>query len=594
MTITGITSERNKHMIRKLIKQMLAAQTLSALTVSLCLLIDNIIIARFLGVQALAAYGLANPILLVIGAIGSMLAAGVQVACSKSLGSGSKEETDKGYSSAIGLMLGISLLFTVLVLLLRDPLATAMGAGCEGELFEQTRDYLAGFTIGAPGSMGALVLVPFLQMAGKSNLLIAAVLCMTVADVAFDLLNALVFHGGMFGMGLASSLSYYAAMVLALVYFLSKKCAFTFRFKYITLRKIRELVVGGIPAVFSMASSVVLVFVLNKILLSLGGSEAVAAYTVLQNIGNAGNCISTGVGGVGLTLSGILYHEEDQTGLKQLLGLLTRYGILLGAVMGLVLGIFAPVLVSVFIAQPGHVQDMAILGVRLFALGLIPCCVNNALKNLYQGTEKVRLTEAISVLEGALLPALSAFLFSRFLGVTGVWLFFGAGETLALLCTALYVWKKNNKVSIAPQPFLLLKKDFGVPPENLLEADIHSLQDVTAAAEAAEAFCRQHGQSEKTANHIALCVEEMASNAVIHGFKEGKKNHLSIRIQNKDRRWVLRFRDDCRAFDPVSYVPQGDKDALGIRLVMAMADDIRYTHSLNLNNLTIKLPTASA
>lgn len=52
---------------------------------------------------------------------------------------------------------------------------------------------------------------------------------------------------------------------------------------------------------------------------------------------------------------------------------------------------------------------------------------------------------------------------------------------------------------------------------------------------------------------------------------------------------MLRFRDDCRAFDPVSYTPQGEQDALGIRVVMAMADDIRYTYSLNLNNLTIKL-----
>ena len=122
-------------MIRKLIRQMLAAQSLSALTVSLCLLIDNIMICRFLGVQAIAAYGLANPILLVIGAIGGLLATGVQVACSKSLGSGSKVETDRGYSSALGLMLGISAVFMVLVLVFRDPLATMMGAGKEGELF---------------------------------------------------------------------------------------------------------------------------------------------------------------------------------------------------------------------------------------------------------------------------------------------------------------------------------------------------------------------------------------------------------------------------------------------------------------------------
>ena len=578
-----------RQMIRRLIKQMLAAQTLSALTVSLCLLIDNIMICRFLGEEAIAAYGLANPILLIIGAIGSMLAAGVQVACSKSLGSGSKEETDRGYSSAVTLMLGISVPFAALVLIFRGPLATLMGAGAEGELYTMTRDYLTGFIIGAPGSMGALVLVPFLQMAGQSGLLIVAVLGMTVADVALDLLNVMVFHGGMFGMGLASSLSYYAAMVIAMIYFLSGRCVFTFSLKLVTWKKIRELFVGGIPTVFTMASSVILVFVLNKILLPVGGSAAVAAFSVMMTIGNASNCISTGVGGVSLTLSGILYNEEDRTGLRELLKLLVRYGIVLGAVVGALLAAFAPVLVRVFIQNAGAAQRMTIMGVRLFALGLIPCCVNNALKSLYQGTERVQLTEILSVLEGALLPILAALVCSRFLGVTGVWLYFAVGECLALLCVVVFTWRKCGSLTALSQQFLLLKNDFGIQPENLMEKDILSLQDVTATAEAAGRFCREHGQSEKTANHISLCVEEMASNTVTHGFTEGGKNHLSVRIQHKGDRWVLRFRDDCRAFDPVQYVPTDGKDALGIRLVMAMAEDIRYTYSLNLNNLTIKL-----
>ena len=576
-------------MIRKLIKQMLAAQTLSALTVSLCLLIDNIMIGRFLGVQAIAAYGLANPILLVIGAIGSMLAAGIQVACSKSLGSGDKAETNRGYSSAIALMLGISLGFMALVLLLRNPLATLMGAGSEGELYDQTRDYLAGFIIGAPGSMGALVLVPFLQMAGQSNLLIVAVLGMTVADVGFDLLNVLVFHGGMFGMGLASSLSYYVAMVIAMTYFLSRRCVFTFSFKSVAWKKILELAKGGIPTIIGMASSVVLVFVLNKILLGAGGSEAVAAYSVLMTIGNASNCISTGVGGVSLTLSGILYNEEDQTGLRDLLRLLARYGAALGAAVGVLLLALAPVFVGIFIPEAGATQALTVQGVRLFALGLIPCCINNALKNLYQASERVGLTEILSVLEGALLPALAALVFSRIWGATGVWLFFAAGECLALICVAAYVWKKHGKLTLAAQPFLLLRDSFGVAPEDLLETDIHSLSDVAEAARAAERFCVEHGQNRRVANHISLCIEEMASNTVTHGFAKGGGNHLSVRVQSKGDQWVLRFRDDCRAFDPVSYVPREDEDALGIQLVMAMADDIRYTYSLNLNNLVIKL-----
>ncbi len=582
-------------MIRKLIRQMLAAQTLAALTVSLCLLIDNIMIGRFLGVDAIAAYGLANPILMLTGAIGSLLAAGVQVVCSKSLGSGSREETNRGYSSAIALMLGISLPLTVLVFLLRGPLASAMGAGNEGELYRETRDYLGGFVLGAPASMGALVLVPFLQMAGKSGLLIAAVLGMTAADVAFDLLSIHVFHAGMFGMGLASSLSYYVAVLTALGYFLSKKCVFSFSPKLVSAAKIRELVKGGVPTVFTMASSVVFVFLMNRILLGLGSSEAVAAFSVLTTIGNAGNCISTGIGGVSLTLSGILFNEEDRNGLKELVRRLSGYAVILGAAVGVLLAVFAPALVQIFIPEENarNVQELTALGLRLFALGLIPCAFVNVLKNLYQGCGRIRLTEIISVLECAVMPAAAAFLLSRIWGVTGAWLYFAAGEALTVLCAVLYVWKRNGAPTLAAEPFLLLRGNFGVKPENLLETDIRSLEDVMKAAKAAEDFCRRNGQSERMCSHIALCIEEMAGNTVIHGFGKDGKNHLSVRVQHSGNRWVLRFRDDCSAFDPVSYVPAGGVgENLGIRLVTAMADDIRYTYSLNLNNLTILL-TAS-
>ena len=152
-------------MTRKVIGQMLAAQIFSALTVSLCLLIDNVMINRFLGMQAIAAYELANPVLLAIGAVASVLSAGVQVACSRSLGSGSQEETNRAYSTAILIVLAFSLPFMVLILALRGPIASLLGAGKSDELFLHTKDYLAGFVIGAPATMAALSLIPFLLAA---------------------------------------------------------------------------------------------------------------------------------------------------------------------------------------------------------------------------------------------------------------------------------------------------------------------------------------------------------------------------------------------------------------------------------------------
>ena len=47
---------------------------------------------------------------------------------------------------------------------------------------------------------------------------------------------------------------------------------------------------------------------------------------------------------------------------------------------------------------------------------------------------------------------------------------------------------------------------------------------------------------------------------------------------------------DCGAFDPVHYIPKEGKDALGIRLALAIAEETSYIYSLNLNNLTLKLP----
>lgn len=576
-------------MIKKLLRQMLIAQILSALTVSLCLLIDSIMIGRYLGDGGHTAYILANPVLLVIGAVGSMLSAGVQVACSKSLGRGSQEETNVGYSSAIAVAAVFSIAFTLLVILLRVPLARLMGASDEA-LLKDTSGYMLGFVIGAPATMGALILVPFLQIVGQSGLLVAAVLGMTVTDVAFDLLNVLVFHGGMFGMGLASSLSYYVAVLIGGGYFLSKKCVFKFSRDRVKWSKVRELIVGGVPTVFGMASSVVMIFGMNNMLMAAGGAAAVAAFAVVNTVGNASNCISTGSAGVGLTLSGIFFNEEDRSALREMLRLLARYSFELGVGMAALLLVCAPPIVRLFIPEAGESQRLAILGVRVYAFGLIPNCFNYALKNCYQGIGRVRLMAVITILENAVLPTLAAFVLIRLAGVDAAWFFYIIAETLILVGVFLYVWRLRGGFTLRAEDVLLLPDGFGVPPEDMLEADIRDMDGVMAVSRAADAFCRAHGHDARLANHLALCVEEMGSNIVAHGFGPKGKNHLSVRLQYKDAKWTLRFRDDCRAFDPVSHIAGPDaKDSVGIHLAMRIADEARYTYSMNLNNLTLVL-----
>ncbi len=583
-------------MIRKIFRQMLVAQILSAMTVMLCMLVDSIMIGRFLGVDSMSAYGLANPILLAFAAYGTMLSAGIQVMCGKTMGAGDREGTDACFSASAVMALSVALAGTLLILLFLTPVCTLLGAGTPGTadpVFDLTRDYLKGFIIGAPAFITAQIMVPFLQISGNRLRLALAVVLMTVSDIIFDLLNVFVFRGGTLGMGLASSLSYYIALAVALPYFFKKDCMFKLKLKAVTGKVCGAIVKYGVPTVINALAMVVLVFTLNKVLLSVGGKGAVASYSVISTVGNICYSFSSGAGSVALLLAAIFCSDEDRSAIHTLVRTMSTHAIVMDiAVIAAVL-IAAPALVGLFLEDPSA-TDMAVRGLRLFSLSLLPCSLNSTLKNYYQGISRVKLTEVISVLQNMAFPVLAALIFSRFMGTDGVWICFLFGETMTLIVICLIVWKKTGKVSASAEAFALLPDDFGVPAADTLEMSVKTLEEAAEASLKAADFCRAHGESARSSTFISLCVEEMVNNIVTHGFREGKDyQSVDIRILFKKDEKIIRIRDNCIGFDPVEYLKIHETDDplahIGIRMVMKMVKRANYVNSLGLNNLTLVL-----
>ncbi|MBR3270628.1 MAG: hypothetical protein IKI59_01795, partial [Clostridia bacterium] len=319
-------------MLQRLFRQMLWPQVLSAMTVMLCMLVDSMMIGRFLGDDAIAAYGFAMPILLVFAALGSMLSAGVQVVCGKAMGGGDREKTNTCFTASALLGLLIAGAGLALVLTYAGPLSTLLGAGEPGPdnpVFELTRQYLIGFILGAPGFIIAQLMVPYMQLAARRTRLVVAVAVMTVSDILFDWLNVFVFHGGTFGMGLASSLSYYLALLIGIGYFFKKDCLFRFKRKLIKGRTCAELLKYGVPTMINQVALVLLVFVYNKLLIGTGVSAAVAAYSVISTVGNICYCFGGGCGSVALMLSAIFYSDADRTSLRELVKTMTFWAVAL-------------------------------------------------------------------------------------------------------------------------------------------------------------------------------------------------------------------------------------------------------------------------
>lgn len=580
-------------MLKKLFRQMAVAQIISAMTVILCLLIDSIMIGRFLGVNPMAAYGLSNPLLLSFAAIGSMISAGVQVLCSKSIGSGNQNETNATYSMAIFISALISILGVALVVIFRGPLSQLLGAGSSGEIYDLTSDYLLGFIIGAPAFLFSTILVPFMQLAGKQTRLVAAVVLMTISDIIFDILNVFVFHGGMLGMGIASSMSYYLAFGFGIIYFFKKDCIFKFSFKYIGWERCKELLRAGIPTIINMISMVLLSFTLNQILLSVSGSIAVAAYSIIATVSNICYAFCSGFGSVSLMLSGVFYSEEDRLSLYDLVKVMCKNAVIVDAIVMIIVLVIAPYLVMLFLGDTPEAATMATWGTRLFVLSLVISSVNSVLKHFYQGTGKIRLAELLSVLQNYACPAFFSFALSFCLGTTGVWLGYLCGETLVLLFIIGYVWKKNKKADFSAESFSILPEYFGVAEDNCLTMLVQSEEEASKASQAAYEYCEHQNNSKKLCYYTSLCVEEMCNNIVSYGFTSNKKHTADIRIFSKKDELIIRIRDDCEAFDPKEYLslhnPIDPSKHIGIRMIFSLAKSVNYTNSMSLNNLMIVL-----
>ena len=383
-------------MIKKLFRRMLLTQIISSMTVTVCMLIDSIMIGRFLGVDAMSAYGLATPLLLVFAAFGSLISSGVQVLCGKTIGRGDREGTDACYSVSLFLAVLISAAGLVLVLSFLDPFTSLLGAGAPdpgNPVFGLTKHYIIGFILGAPAFLSAQIMVPYMQIAGFRTRLVAAVAAMTVSDVVFDLLSVFVFHGGTFGMGLASTLSYYVAFGIGVGCFLKKDCIFRFRRKLIRFGVLKELLSYGVPTVINQISMVLLVFLFNRLLLSVEGTAAVAAYSVISTVGNICFCVGSGIGAVAMMLAAIFYGDRDRTSIRKLVGVMTGYAVLLDALVTAAVLLAAPLLVTLFLDPAGGAEALAVPGLRLFVLSLIPSSVNSSFKNYYQGVNRLRLAE---------------------------------------------------------------------------------------------------------------------------------------------------------------------------------------------------------
>ena len=198
--------KNNGQIISKLFRKSVVSIILAAIATMLGIVIDGIVIGRFLGKDSMAAYGLVTPVINLATAFSGILATGAQIICAQRLGAGKKEKARQAFSMCMIITVCVAVLMMAVVLIFRDDISVLLGArGNSAHLKALTSDYLLGLVFSFPSVLFLFEFNSLMRLDGDPNRVIVAVVVMTAMDVAGDLVNALVVHGGMLGMGITTS-----------------------------------------------------------------------------------------------------------------------------------------------------------------------------------------------------------------------------------------------------------------------------------------------------------------------------------------------------------------------------------------------------
>lgn len=575
------------------------AMIVTELTGVITVLIDGVIASRFLGGDVYSGIALVKPFSSIVAVFGGFFSTGCMVVCSRCIGHGKQEETNGSFNLSIALTLLFSALLFVSCTLFPKTLLRLCGVSLTKypELHPHMYGYLSGYMIGMPAAMLVRVLSPVVVMDSGEKRFSLSSFVLFAADILGDLAVAFVFRSGAFGMGLATSVSYILQLLILLSHFFGKGCYFRLSPRYLRAGSLKDLALGGASTLIKRLSGTLRDVLTNSINIQVAvTAAAIAARGIQGDFFQFLFCISSGLGRTLLTMAGLYYGANDLISLKRLYKSALQFGLVLSGTAALC-AFFASNLLPRIYTDDLQVLSLAAFSIRWTAVGLVFDTFLVLVQHFFEGTGNVRAAGILSVLERLILPVGSAFVCGSLFGTRGVLASGTIGKMLLTGFIFLYACVRKGGLPRSVQDIMFLPKGFGGLRKNNLYAEIRTRKDAIRASEKTDRFCRAHGASPRLSMLVALCVEEMAINVIDHAETAGLSGvsaDLRLFADEEDIRFSLMDLSD--AFDPTAFYELHHADSpekhIGIRMVMRMAQEVRYFRTYSSNNLVVRLREA--
>ena len=431
---------------------------------------DGIFVARGVGEQALAAVNLCMPMINGAFSMGILFAVGASTRASICKGRGDTQESNRVFTIGAVTVAAIGLLTALTATLLLPQLARLLGA--DAETLPYVKGYLGIIVLFLPFYMTSYYLEVLAKADGFPKLAIKTSIAGALTNIALDAIFVLVFHWGIEGAAVATGLSQAMTFSIYLRHFLARTplrkatvsaangtaadaplstpAAANPGFTFVRVRWQPQAVVRfaklGLADCVTELSIGLCIFVFNRTLLAVSGSEGVVIYTVISYFGQLVLMTMMGINQGSQPLISYYYGRGKSDFCSYIFRLaLCCAGVC--AIVAFVIGFFCPApIVNIYIDHGTNPELYArgIRAFRLYAPAFLPQGIVIPMMGYFTSLELPKQAMSISLGRGMLFAICALLLLAFLFGEPGIWISAVVSETCTLIL-ALLLYRHDRK-----------------------------------------------------------------------------------------------------------------------------------------------------
>ena len=577
-----ILRDRGRYFVRGAFRRFYIPALLSSFWLAVAGVADSIFVGNGIGSAGLAAISLGQPIYLFYNILSYGFSIGGSIHYASALAEGHAEEGNRIFLTIWKLLLGIYLLTVALGLAFQPQLMRVLGANpSNGVHWTYIRTQLIFVPI-------MFCQGPFYFFVNADNGPKTAAVAMTVSgitDAIFSYIFIIRMRMGVEGSVYSTVVGAVLMLIITGSHIVRKKGELRFRREPMNWKTVGPSARTGFATSVQYLYQFVTMIAINRLLIHLGGSIAVAAFDVVYNISLLVASITEGAIFATEPMFSSYRSERNLDNIRITLGLAFKWSAIITAVFGVLLAVFPEQLSVVFGMSVGRELVYSSSGIRIFALSVLPAMVNVLFCGYYQSVFKEWLAYVITFLR-SLMMYLTALYFCSRQGMDSIWYAFLMDEVLTLL-----IW-----IPIAAlRGGLMQMKDINVQDAKTVIID-SSAQDIHLIIQELQEFCEERGANAKKAMYIGLTVEEICC-AIIERFRSKMGEIYSqVTVVTEGEDVTLYLRDNAYEFNPLAEDTDGislsegkQLHLVGLRIVQKKAKEFYYRRYSGFNTLVIRM-----